>query len=276
MKLSLCNEVLRDLPWKAQCDLAASLGYVGLELAPFTIDDEPHRMEAGRAKALKREAADAGVAISGLHWLLVTPRGLSLNGVDADVRARTVEVMTGLVRLCAELGGDVLVHGSPAQRSLADGDDPVEAWKRARESFAAIAGEAERCGVTYCIEALAPRETNFINRIAEAARMADEIDSPAVRTMIDTSAASLGEEETPAELIDRWLPSGMIAHVQVNDRNRRGPGQGGDLFAPVVEALKRHRYDGWIAAEPFVYEPDGATTAAFSAGYMRGILEALS
>ena len=276
MKIALCNEVIRDLAFPAQCELAAALGYAGLEVAPFTLADEPHRLSANQRQALRRAAVDAGIRISGLHWLLVTPAGLSLNGPDRAAREHTLEVMRKLVGLCADLGGEVLVHGSPVQRTVADNDDPAAAWARARDSFSAIATVAQEAGVTYCVEPLAPRETNFINTIAEAARMVDEVGSPALRTMIDTSAASLGENDTPADLIEQWLPRGYLAHVQVNDRNRRGPGQGEDRFLPVLVSLKQHNYGGWVAAEPFVYEPDGATTAARIIGYLQGLLETLA
>jgi len=69
--------------------------------------------------------------------------------------------------------------------------------------------------------------------------------------------------------------NGMLAHIQVNDSDRRGPGQGSDQFADIIAALKRHDYKGWIAAEPFRYEPDGPTCAAAVAGYLRGLIEAV-
>jgi len=101
------------------------------------------------------------------------------------------------------------------------------------------------------------------------------IDHPNLRTMIDCSAAGQTETESIPELIARWLPSGLIAHLQVNDPNRRGPGQGDMKFAPILAALKRHHYAGTIAVEPFDYSPDGPGVAAFSAGYLRGLIEAL-
>ena len=42
----LCNEVVRELEVSAQCALAAGLGYDGLEIAPFTLGPEPHRLPA--------------------------------------------------------------------------------------------------------------------------------------------------------------------------------------------------------------------------------------
>lgn len=276
MKIALCNEVLRDMEFAAQCDYAAALGYDGLEVAPFTLSDAPHLLSAEKKSALRRAASDAGIVVTGLHWLLVAPAGLSLNGPDAALRQRTLDVMLRLIELCAELGGSVLVHGSPAQRSVAADDDKDAAWARACESFAAAAEAAAKAGVTYCIEPLSRRETNFINTLDDAVRMVRAVDRPAFRTMLDTSAAASTEAGSVAALLDRWLPSGQIAHVQVNDRNRRGPGEGSDRFGPIFAALRRHNYDRVVAVEPFVYEPDGAACAARAIGYVRGVLDGLT
>ena len=276
LSFALCNEVLRELDLAAQCAYAAALGYDGLEVAPFTLADEPHRLPAARRAEIRRAAADAGVAIVGLHWLLVTPPGLSLNGSDAGVRARTVDVMRALVGLCADLGGRVMVHGSPAQRSVAAGDDSTAAWARARDALAQVAAEAEAAGVTYCVEPLAPRETNFVNTLEEAAALVRAVGSPALRTMIDTSAAAQAEREPVDALIARWMPTGLIGHVQLNDVNGRGPGQGAGRFGPILAALHRTGYTGAVSVEPFDYVPDGRGSAARAIGYLRGLEESLA
>jgi D-psicose/D-tagatose/L-ribulose 3-epimerase len=273
MKLSLCNEVVRELPFARQCELAAELGYHGLELAPFTLGEETYRMPAPERAAARTACAHAGIAISGLHWLLVAPEGLSITTPDRAVWNKTVDVMRRLVELCADLGGAYLVHGSPAQRRT--GGD-ADAAARAEAAWAAVAADAQAAGVTYCIEPLAPRETDFVNTIAEAAAIVRRIHNPALRTMIDTSAAAVAEPEPVAAAVERWMPTGLIAHIQLNDRNRRGPGQGMDAFAPVLAALKRTGYKDWLAVEPFEYVPDGPTCAARSIGYVAGILETLS
>ena len=103
--------------------------------------------------------------------------------------------------------------------------------------------------------------------------MVRRIGNPAFRTMVDTLAASLMEPEPVADAIIRLMATGFMAHIQLNDRNKRGPGQGEDRFAPVMRALRETEYDGWIAMEPFVYEPDGATCAARMIGYIAGLLE---
>jgi D-psicose/D-tagatose/L-ribulose 3-epimerase len=272
MKLSLCNEVICELPFERQCELAAELGYAGLELAPFTLGEDAYRMPAAERAKVRAACAEAGIAISGLHWLLVAPKGLSITTADRAVREKTLDVMRRLVGLCADLGGHYLVHGSPAQRHTGGAPD---AAARAEAAWAAVAEDAEAAGATYCIEPLAPRETDFVNTVAEAAAIVQRIGNPALRTMIDTSAAALAEPEPVAAAIERWMPTGFVAHIQLNDSNRRGPGEGKDAFAPVLAALKRTGYSGWLAMEPFEYIPDGPTCAARSIGYVAGILEAL-
>ena len=275
MRIALCNEVIRPMPFPAQCEYAAKLGYDGLEVAPYTLSEEPQRMGAAQIAAARRAAEDAGVAVTGLHWLLVRPAGLSISASDAAVRKRTVEVMLALVDLCAQLGGRYLVHGSQQQRRIDPGDTRAAATARAAECFAAVAERAASAGVIYCIEPLAPAATPLINSLEEAARLVEAIASPAVKSMLDCSAAGSSEGEPLAALVERWLPKGVLAHVQLNDRNRRGPGQGEQRFAPLFAALARHGYAGDVAVEPFDYVPDGPGAAARAIGYIRGILEAL-
>ena len=91
MRIALCNEVLRELEFAAQCALAKGLGYDGLEVAPFTLSEQPHRLPQVRRAELRRIAGDHGIAITGLHYLLLAPEGLSITSPDPGVRARTIE-----------------------------------------------------------------------------------------------------------------------------------------------------------------------------------------
>lgn len=269
MKLSLCNEVIRELPFERQCALAAALGYKGLEVAPFTLGDDAWRMPTSRRVEVRRACSDAGLSVSGLHWLLAAPAGLSIASADRAVWQCSLDVMLASVDLCAELGGAYLVHGSPGQRRVARPDDA----KRVEEAWTAAAAASEKAGVVYCLEPLARPDCNFVNTLGEAEAVVRRIGSPAFRLMVDTLASSLEEKEPVADAIRRWMPTGLMAHVQFNDRNKRGPGEGADRFAPVVEALRDTGYDGWVAMEPFVYEPDGPTCAARMIGYVQGLLE---
>lgn len=279
MKFALCNEVLQPQPFEQQCVAAAAMGYDALEVAPFTLADNPMLISDAQATQFRRMAEDCGLQISGLHWLLVAPTGLSIVDESVAVRDRTLTVMRRLVELCAAMGGRYLVHGSPRQRSVPAGSSREQALERATECFAKVAATARDSGVVYCIEPLSTRETDLVNTVAEAAALVDWIGSPGLKTMIDCSAAGQVETERIETLMERWMPSGHIAHVQVNDPNRRGPGQGELRFAPIMETLLRLEasgdYDGIVAVEPFDYLPDGPTCAAHSIGYLKGIVQGL-
>jgi len=275
LRIALCNEVIASLPFERQCVLAAALGYDGLEVAPMTLSDDPRRIDAKQRAAVRAAAKNAGIAITSLHYLLLKPDGLSITTDDQTAYASTVDLMRWLIELCAELGGKVLVHGSPAQRQLPDGPAAAAARERGEAAFAAIAEDARRAGVTYCVEPLNTKQANFINTLEEAAALIRRIGNPALKTMIDCSAAAVAEKEPIPDLIARWHPTGLLAHVQVNDQNRRGPGQGGDRFAPVFAALKKVGYGGVVSVEPFDYVPDGLGSAARAIGYIRGVLETL-
>lgn len=275
MRVSLCNEVIAELPFGRQCEVAAALGYDGLEPAPFTWIDDPTKLSAARVAELRRTAETTGIAITGLHWLLKAPAGLSITSADDAVRRRTLEVMRAMCALCADLGGKILVHGSPDQRALEPGHEN-DCRKRGADCFAAVADAARSAGVTYCIEPLARNQTAFINTVAEAAEIVRAVNNPGLRTMIDCSAAGQDEAEPVDALIRRWLPSGLIAHIHFNDPNRRGPGEGDLAFTPILKALRDCNYAGDASIEPFIYLPDGPTCAARGIGYIRGILDAMS
>ena len=273
MRLALCAEVIGGVPFAEQCAFARALGYDGLELAPWRLGPVPQDIPAATRAEWRRIAAGEGMAITGLHYALVSPPGLSITSADPATRAATLAVMRGLSDLCADLGGAYIVHGSPDQRTL-DAGDEEGCRRRGAEAYAAAGAHAERAGVTYLVEPVRASRTPFINTVAEAAAIARASGSPALRTMLDCCTAAQSEAVPLDALLDEWLPTGLIAHVHANDPNLRGPGEGTLRFAPIVAALKRHGYAGTIAVEPFVFQPDGRACAARAAGHMRALMEA--
>lgn len=275
MRLALCNEVLAHLPFERQCELAAALGYQGLELAPFTLASDPMALDEAAARGWARVAADHGLAICGLHWLLAGSPGMSITTADSAVRQRTEHFLRRLIDLGAACGAEVLVHGSPRQRAPEPGQSLADAASRAGELWSRLAAPARAAGVVYCIEALAPASTPVVNTLAEAAAIVEAVGSPALRTMLDLGASTQSETEPVAQVLKRHLALGHIAHVQLNDRNRRGPGQGDTPVAPVLDVLFAGGYTGWLSIEPFDFQPSPETCAAFSSGHVQGLLRAL-
>ncbi len=272
MKISLCNEVIATLSFEEQCKFIRATGYDGIEIAPFTLGDEPHKLPKSRKTEIKKIAADHGVPITSLHYLMIAPAGMSITSSDKNVRTFTIEVMRALCDLAAELGAKLLIHGSPNQRLLEPGKE-AEQTKYGIECFAAAARAAEKAGVIYLLEPMSIKSTGFVNTVEQAAKVVREINSPGLLTMLDCSAAGHSETEPIPDVLKKWIPTGLIAHIHSNDPNRRGPGEGDLAIAPIVKALKEANYRGDAAIEPFIYEPDGPTCAARGIGYLRGIME---
>lgn len=274
LKIGLCNELFEGWSIEAVFAYAAQLGCDGLEIAPYTLADTLDALSAERRRAIRRAAEAAGMEILGLHWLLVKPEGLSINHPDAAVRARTAEYMRALICLCADLGGRVLTHGSPRQRTVQEGWNVEDSWRRARETFESCLPAIERSGVTYCIEPLDRKQTNFVNTVGDAVRLVREIGHPGFQLMVDCRSAEASNGSAVAAL-DAALMSGHLRHVHVNDVNGRGPGFGRVLFSPILQRLIASDYQGYISVEVFEFNPDPRTIAARSIGYLKGIVEAL-
>jgi sugar phosphate isomerase/epimerase len=266
MRYAICNETFEGWDHRRVCTFVAGLGYRGLEIAPFTLAGRVTDVSAERRRELRRQAEDSGLTLLGLHWLLARTDGLMLTSPDAAVRQATADYLGDLARCCADLGGDVLVFGSPAQRRVPAGKTRTETTAWAVDTFRRARAAVADAGVRLCLEPLAPPEADFINTCAEAVEILDRIGDPHFVLHLDVKAMS--SEETPiAELIRRHID--RTGHFHANDPNRRGPGFGAVEFTPILRALSQSGYNGWVSVEVFDYSPDPETIARESLRYMR-------
>jgi D-psicose/D-tagatose/L-ribulose 3-epimerase len=274
MKISICNELFQGWPIEKVFQYAAQLGYDGVEIAPFTLADSVTEISPAKRIAIRHAAEKAGVEIVGLHWLLVKPEGLYINHPDEIIRIRTQEYIEALIHFCADIGGKVLVHGSPHQRTIKEGWDSIEAWNRARETFEVCLKTAQMRNIIYCIEPLDQGTTNFITNVEEAFRLVREIRHPNFKMIFDCRSASV-QEKTVTEALLRAIESRYLYHIHVNDASGKGPGFGQTKFTTILKALKESGYQRYISVEVFHFDPDPQTVASRSIGYLRGILESL-
>src|SRR5690606_22818221 len=138
------------------------LGYTGIEVAPFTINTSAYDISPAERQSVRQQAAAAGVEIIGLHWLLAKTSGYYLTSPDAAVRKKTAEYLAELARLCRDLGGNLMVLGSPMQRNLLPGVTHDQALKHAADVIRQAVPELEKSGVTLCVEPLGPLEGDFL------------------------------------------------------------------------------------------------------------------
>ena len=272
IRYAICNETFGDWPLARACDFAASCGYSGIEIAPFTLAPLATDLPAAARGEIRRTIARAGLDCVGLHWLLAKTEGFHVAHPDADVRGRTVDYLGELARLCHDLGGRVLVFGSPKQRSLMPGVSPEQAVDHIHEVFSRLVPVLESTDTVVALEPLSPAETDVLTTAAETRRLIERIGSQHVRLLLDVKAMASEESPIP-ELI--LASARELEHFHANDVNLQGPGFGGVDFAPIFSALDEVRYAGWVSVEVFDYAPGPERLARDSIDYMRRIEESL-
>lgn len=268
MKYAICNETFQDWPFEKAFTYARSVGYTGIEIAPFTLGGPITEFGPEQRAALKGEIKDAGLECVGLHWLLAKTEGFYLTTPDEAVRRRTGDYLAELARLCRDIDGTIMVLGSPQQRNLLPGVSHDEAMDFAADTIRRAMPVLEDCGVTLALEPLAPSEGDFLNTAALGIELAEKIDSPNCRLHLDVKAMS--SEAIPIEQVIRESRD-WIAHFHANDPNLLGPGMGDVVFDPIFGALKEIAYDGWVSVEVFRYEPGIETICEESLRYMREV-----
>lgn len=276
MRTAICNELFGAWDFARTCDFVARTGYEGIEVAPFTLaPGGVGQLAADARRAIRRQAADAGLAIVGLHWLLVGPEGLHITSPHPEVRRRTAAYLVELTECCAELGGGVLVLGSPQQRTLADGVSRAEGMRLAAECLRGAIERAAEVGVRWCLEPLPASETNFLNSLDEALAL------DALLGAGPGSGVQLDVKSLSAEAVDPRRPAPVLraharyaqrfGHCHANDRNRRGPGDGDVDFVSVLAVLEDLGYTGWISVEVFDARAGAETIARSSLRYLRAV-----
>ena len=271
---AICNEVYKGWDFRNACQSIRKAGYTGIEIAPFTLADDPCTIPAARRRELRAIMSEEGLEFVGLHWLMVSPAGLHVTTPEHALRARSWRHIHDLIDLCADLGPNgVMIFGSPKQRTSTGGLTPAEATKNYVDGMRAAGHWAEQRGVTLLIEALPPADTDVVTSLDEAAKWVAEIGSPAVQTMFDSHNA-IAEAEPHAVLVERHFP--VIRHVHVNELDGKHPGKGNYDFKPVLSVLAQRGYQGWISMEAFDFSFGSETIANESFRHMDAQVQALN
>jgi D-psicose/D-tagatose/L-ribulose 3-epimerase len=271
---AICNEAFDKWDFRDACKTMRKAGYTGIEIAPFTLAEDPATVSPAKRAEYKQIIADEGLAFVGLHWLMASPKGLHVTTPDTAVRDRSWFHVRNLIGLCADLGPNgVMVFGSPHQRTSTGGLTRQQATRNYVEGLVSVAPHAADRGVTILIEALPIGQSDVVQTVEEAVALVKEINSPAVRTMFDTHNA-IDEIEPHAVLLDRYYD--FIRHVHVNELDGRHCGQADYDFAPILEVLKRRNYAGWVSLEAFDFAPGGEAIANQSIRHLESVIARLA
>jgi sugar phosphate isomerase/epimerase len=253
---------MQDLPWEDQCRIIADAGYTGVEVAAFTLVQESVReLTPEDRRGLVATMSGHGLECVGLHWLLTPPpQGLHFTTPDAAVRAETLDYFRDLIDFCGDLGGRVMIFGSPNQRSEVGGASVEDAKRYFAEGLAAVGDHAHSRDVKVLVEPLDTSQTNVVTTLAEAMEVVRMANHPAVGTMFDFHNTK-DETDDLETLIRDYFD--VIDHIQISemDGTYLGTGTAVTDYVPSFQALKDLGYDKWISLEIFDFEPGGPTIA---------------
>ena len=269
MKFAMCNEFCEGWDLDAVFALARDTGYDGVEIAPFTLADHVADISSGRRAEIRDIADRHGLAVVGLHWLLISPEGMYVNHPDAGIRDKTQAYFRDLIEFCADIGGDRMIIGSPKQRNVTDGDSYEAVWDRTVEFYRGLLGPASDRGVTLCIEPLAREETNFLNTAADGIRMIEEIGHENFRLILDCKAMADEDKAIPDIIRDS---AAHLHHFHVNDDSKSYPGTGTLDFPAIMHALSEVDYTDWVSLEVFDFTPGAEKIAREGLAHVKASL----
>ena len=271
MKYAVCNELFGKMELSKAAEVCKKAGYEGIEIAPFTVFGSfSHADVKTGIQNIKQALTANDLAFAGFHWLLVDKRPdaepMSLVSPEEALRNAALSRLKLLLSAAGELGGGVLVLGSPKQRNTAAGQSVSEATIMLRDCLLSLGDYAVSCNSTLLLEALDHSQCDVINTLAQAGELVNIIASPGISSMFDFHNCA-DETESWEELIRRYAP--IIKHVHINEWDGGPPGCGSSDYIPAFKMLKEIDFNGWISMEIFSEPVNPAAVVADALAFMK-------
>ncbi|CAA9573107.1 MAG: DNA polymerase III subunits gamma and tau [uncultured Thermomicrobiales bacterium] len=170
---------------------------------------------------------------------------------DADERAQRFALLREVVGFADAIGarGVISVPHRPAGRFGSPGErarfvDGLS--ERAVDAYGTWAAALPEGSAAVFLEPLNRYESSFLNRVGQAADIAQRIAHPRVLALADLFHMNIEEADLAAPIADAGP---LLGHVHVADNNRLEPGAGCLDLVPTFAALAEIGYDGWVSLE---------------------------
>jgi sugar phosphate isomerase/epimerase len=251
MKLAVSNIAWAPADRDAAYAILRGAGITGLEIAPGLFFDGAADVfvptEADVEAALRAMRA-AGLELVSMQSLLFGVEGAALfEGEAALERLRTG--IDRAITLAGRVGIPNLVFGSPRQRNIPDGLDPLAAEALAVDAFRRFGDAAARAGTRISVEPNpAAYGTNFLNRVAQAEAFVRRVNHPAITLIVDVGALHMnGDFDTVEAVAGR--AAALVSHVHISEPNLDPAPARVDQAARVMTAMTEAGYRGWFSIE---------------------------
>ena len=211
------------------------------------------RMSDTEVEALRVELDRCQLSIDAVNSFCKSDMKLSF-GVDLDaVRAYSESALAKAARL----GTKILVIGSGGARRIPDGCSVEDAEKNFKAVLNTVADVAAAHGIRIAVEPLNRKECNFINTLANAAKMCEELGRDNVGCVLDLYHFYMsGEDMSDIEKYGKHI---IHVHIARMNEDRGTPTLAdADWVTNAVFALDRVGYSGRMSLESSYY-PDFET-----------------
>ncbi|MBX3010332.1 MAG: TIM barrel protein [Caldilineaceae bacterium] len=246
-------------------EATARVGATGLELNIDATQLWTQRLSKAERTALRKQAADAGVAITSLcmnaHWVF------NLASPDARIRDLGVSLLLDAIDLADELGARaILVPACDQDQS------PENKWDLFRDGVLQALGPAQRVGVSLALEAVGKP---FLWNSADLLRMIEDCGAATTLGIYLDVGNSTGGGMDPAAEIRAAKGRALLTHVKdwnPANRNERLLGAGAVDFPISLAALREIGYDDYLLVELPPDPQDSDAVARHSVAFLHNLL----
>jgi sugar phosphate isomerase/epimerase len=246
MKLAASN-----IGWAREEDLPVAellirSGFEGVEIAPTRVWDAPLEVTESEARGHGRFWNERGLEVVALQALLFGRPELTLFE-SLEARTKTLEHLSGLMRLAERLGARVLVFGAPRNRRVAGSASATEARRIASDFFGAAGARALEHGVVLAIEPNPVQyQCDFITSSKEGLELVRAVDHGGFGLHLDAAAMTLAGEPAWDSVL---ACAGAIEHFHASEPSLAPVGEGTVDHPRLAAALRRIGYSNWVSIE---------------------------
>lgn len=222
-------------------------GFEALEIAPTKLLQSPIDAAQQQIDKSRKWWIDKGISIVAAQALLFGRPELTIFD-DPKTTALTADYIGKICKVCAALGAEALVFGSPKNRRVPSGMTKDKAWDIAIDFFSNIAEQAHNQGTKIVIEANPEiYNANFITTSEDAIRLVELVNHPGLALHLDTACITMAGEDIEETIISAGK---YLYHFHISEPYLEPIFSSGKIdHAAAAKALKHINYNRYLSVE---------------------------